>query len=558
MNGELVCGSLFSGVGGMDIGFAWAGWRHAFFAEIEPFGRAVLAERFPDVPIYSDVRDVPECERGEWDRLDVLTFGSPCQDLSVAGKRRGLDGDRSGLFWEAMRIAGDGPFRPRALLMENVEGLLSSNGGRDFALVLDAMAERGYRWSYRVLDSQHFGVPQRRRRVFVVAIADDDPRAERIGEVLALAEGGGGDSPTSEPSWPDVAARIGAGAPSSSGDGAMTTHTHTHTQRIAPAVTAKWAKGSGGPAGDECQNLVTRAEWSGLSQRPTGSSRDKTSARVEPDSSTPGTREREREREERRERDHAADASTPRRQDRPGRPLDRGGEVVSALQGGGERGYRVDAEAAAGGQLIPVEVSSPNAATPEVAGTMQAPTEGSRTTELGPAFVYRKSACVSGPDTPETWVDDGVANTLNSFDVGDVRTTHAVVQTVGGDVTHTLTGEGHDASEDGTGRGTPVIAFPSTGGSMGINVDHDRLAPTLRVGSGLGIPSPPAVAQGPAVRRLTPMECERLQGWPDGWTDIPWNGKPHAPDSKRYAAAGNGVTAPVAYWIAARLAEVLK
>jgi DNA (cytosine-5)-methyltransferase 1 len=67
-----------------------------------------------------------------------------------------------------------------------------------------------------------------------------------------------------------------------------------------------------------------------------------------------------------------------------------------------------------------------------------------------------------------------------------------------------------------------------------------------------------AVQQGPAVRRLTPMECERLQGWPDGWTDIPWNGKPHAPDSKRYAAAGNGVTAPVAYWIAARLAEVLK
>lgn len=76
----------------------------------------------------------------------------------------------------------------------------------------------------------------------------------------------------------------------------MTTHTHTHTQRIAPAVTAKWAKGSGGPAGDECQNLVTRAEWSGLSQRPTGSSRGRTSARVEPDSSTPGTRERERER----------------------------------------------------------------------------------------------------------------------------------------------------------------------------------------------------------------------------------------------------------------------
>lgn len=270
--------------------------------------------------------------------------------------------------------------------------------------------------------------------------------------------------------------------------------------------------------------------------------------------------EREREREKRRERRHVDDPVRRGRLHGAGRAPDRGGVVVSALQGGGERGYRVDAESAAGGQLIPVEVSSPNAATPEVAGTMQAPTEGSRTTELGPAFVYRKSARVSGPDSP-------VSVCVTS--------------------PPTVTGEGHDASEDGTGRGTPVIAFPSTGGSMGVNVDRDRLAPTLRVGSGLGIPSPPAVAfshyssdaspgdvsptmrsgtnvsghavqQGPAVRRLTPMECERLQGWPDGWTDIPWNGKPNAPDSKRYAAAGNGVTATVAYWIAARLAEVLK
>lgn len=106
--------------------------------------------------------------------------------------------------------------------MENVEGLLSSNGGRDFALVLDAMAERGYRWSYRVLDSQHFAVPQRRRRVFVLAIADDDPGAERIAEVFALGEGSGGDSPTSDPSWPSVAAGAGAGTPGSRVVGTLT------------------------------------------------------------------------------------------------------------------------------------------------------------------------------------------------------------------------------------------------------------------------------------------------------------------------------------------------
>ena len=129
---------------------------------------------------------------------------------------------------------------------------------------------------------------------------------------------------------------------------------------------------------------------------------------------------------------------------------------------------------------------------------------------------------------------------------------------VGGDVAHTPTKEGHDASEDGSGRGTPVIAFSSTGGSWNLNKDADRVAPTLRVGSGVGIPSPPAIQQEATVRRLTPMECERLMGWPDGWTDIPWNKKDHAPDSRRYAACGNGVVAPVAYWIGARLAEVLR
>ena len=168
---------------------------------------------------------------------------------------------------------------------------------------------------------------------------------------------------------------------------------------------------------------------------------------------------------------------------------------MSALQGGGERGYRVDAESAAGGQLIP----------------------------------YRKSARVSGPDTPETWVDDGVANTLNSFNVGDVRTTHAIVEA--------------------------PVAFAQ---NQHAELRESEIAPAVTSGGGKPGEGYSAARVGPAVRRLTPMECERLQGWPDGWTDIPWNGKPHAPDSKRYAAAGNGVTAPVAYWIAARLAEVLK
>ncbi len=202
---------------------------------------------------------------------------------------------------------------------------------------------------------------------------------------------------------------------------------------------------------------------------------------------------------------------------------------------------------------LPIGVNPSNT---DVAGTLPSNQQGGqRTTDIPGAYVYRKSRRAKSDDDFETWTDDGVANTLNQFDASSTRTTHVVA--VGGDVAHTLTKEGHDASEDGTGRGTPVIAFSSTGGSWNLNKDADRVAPTLRVGSGVGIPSPPAIQQEATVRRLTPMECERLMGWPDGWTDIPWNKKDHAPDSRRYAACGNGVVAPVSYWIGARLAEVM-
>jgi DNA (cytosine-5)-methyltransferase 1 len=246
---ELTCGSLFSGVGGMDIGLAWAGFRHLFFAEIDPYCRAVLAARFPGVPVYDDVRDV-DASAGH---VDLLCGGFPCQDLSVAGKRAGLAGARSGLFHEFMRI-GDA-LRPRAVLLENVEGLYSSNGGRDFGVVLNALAERGYLVTWRTLDAQHFGVPQRRRRVFVCAIADGDPRAERIGEVLALAEGGGGDSPTREPSWPDVAARVRAGAPSGGGGGGM-----TGWDDVAGTLTATYAEQAGQDFGPGGAGIVFPAE----------------------------------------------------------------------------------------------------------------------------------------------------------------------------------------------------------------------------------------------------------------------------------------------------------
>ena len=377
----LTAGSLFSGVGGMDIGLEWAGFQHQFFAEIDPYCRAVLEARFPGVPVYEDVKLV-DADAGY---VDLLCGGFPCQDLSVAGKRAGLAGERSGLFFEFMRIVD--ALRPRAILIENVEGLYSSGSpkGADFGVVLDSLAERGYLASWRTLDSQHFGIAQRRSRVFILGLAGGDPAAGCAGEVFALTEGCERHPQASDPAWPLSASAVGR--------------------------------------------------------------------------STEGS----------------------------------GGRIVGALSAAAYLKY-TDQEFVRQGQLvtghdIPVGVNPSNTA---IAGTLPSNQQGGqRTTDIAGAHVYRKSRRAQSAEDAESWVDDGIANTLNQFDTGDTRTTHVV-------------------------------------------------------------------AALPTVRRLTPMECERLMGWPDGWTDIPWNKKGQAPDSRRYAACGNGVVAPVAFWIGARLAEVLR
>jgi DNA (cytosine-5)-methyltransferase 1 len=126
-------------------------------------------------------------DAGHLDSVDLLCGGFPCQDLSVAGQRRGLAGARSGLFFEFARIID--AFRPRWVLVENVPGLLSSNGGRDFGIVVGTLADLGYGVGWRVLDSRFFGVPQRRRRVFIVgAESVGDPRAAagRAGQILGV------------------------------------------------------------------------------------------------------------------------------------------------------------------------------------------------------------------------------------------------------------------------------------------------------------------------------------------------------------------------------------
>ena len=188
-------GSLFAGVGGFDMGMEQAGWECKFQVEWDKHCRSVLDRHWADVEKWSDVRNV----NGRFlPPVDCIIFGSPCQDLSQAGKRAGIDGGRSGLFFEAVRIikemrdATNGVY-PRWAIWENVAGALNSNRGADFGKVLDTMAEAGavvIEW--KLLDSKYFGKPQVRRRVFLVAGFNSDSTDPSSCQIFPVNQSGKG------------------------------------------------------------------------------------------------------------------------------------------------------------------------------------------------------------------------------------------------------------------------------------------------------------------------------------------------------------------------------
>ena len=175
-------GSLFSGIGGLDLGVEYAtGGRCVWQVEKEEFGRVVLAKHWPDVARYDDVCTVGGVPmRHVLPRVDAIIGGSPCQDLSLAGKRAGFDGAKSSLWREYLRIVSQ--LRPRFMLLENVPGLHSSNGGWDFAEVLGGLAALGYDATWDLFRASDVGAPQRRERVFLLAyMADTECGRRSIG-----------------------------------------------------------------------------------------------------------------------------------------------------------------------------------------------------------------------------------------------------------------------------------------------------------------------------------------------------------------------------------------
>lgn len=186
----LTLGSLFAGIGGFDLGFERAGFKTVWQCEIDKGAQGVLRRRFPDAALHSDVREVGA---HNLEPVDVVTFGSPCIDISRAGKRIGLNGKDSRLFYEAIRVIQElreKHGKPDISIWENVIATFSTNSGADFKLAISAFAEIGAMdIAWRVCDSRHWGVAQQRKRVFVVA----DFAGERAAEILDLATGGGRD-----------------------------------------------------------------------------------------------------------------------------------------------------------------------------------------------------------------------------------------------------------------------------------------------------------------------------------------------------------------------------
>lgn len=228
---KLTLGSLFDGSGGFPLGGLISGIAPVWASEIEPFPIRVTTKRLPFMKHYGDVSKM---DGGSIEPVDIITFGSPCQDMSIAGKREGLDGNRSGLFYEAVRIIKEmrcttnGKY-PRYIVWENVPGAFSSNKGEDFRCVLESVCRiadetvsvpsapkwqsagnivgDGYSVAWRVLDAQYWGVPQRRKRIYLVA----DFAGGSAGKILFESEGMSGYSAESFRSWQGAAADAGEG-----------------------------------------------------------------------------------------------------------------------------------------------------------------------------------------------------------------------------------------------------------------------------------------------------------------------------------------------------------
>lgn len=487
--------TVCSGIGAPEMAWAPLGMEPIAFSEIEPFPCQLLKHYYPKVPNYGDMSDFKNWPLDP--RPDLLCGGTPCQSYSVAGLRKGLDDPRGSLMLTFVGIAAK--YRPRWLVWENVAGVLSSEGGRDFAQFLGLLTGQrvepppngwqnsgtlpgiasAYGVAWRILDAQYSGVPQRRRRVFLVGYLGDWRRAAAV---LFEREGMRGDPPPSRKPGkgfaPDIAACLGGSGQS----GGFRTTDLDGTGAFLPEISPPLRAQAADPHDDSKGTYI------------------------------------------------AFDART-RGDDGRGyeRPPNITGEITGTLDGHKQPCLAFALRGREGGALPEVDGDGTNAS------ALRAASGGSSRDYI--AFKAAGSADFSplqncappitasggGGSGPPCITYTETAHCLNAGGMGrqDYETETMVIE---GQTTHTLKGEGHDASEDGTGRGVPLV--------------------------------PGYTGPRWAVRRLTPRECERLMGFPDDYTLVPGpNGKP-ASDSPRYKSLGNSIVKNELEWIGKRILEV--
>ena len=497
--------SVCSGMEAASVAWHPLGFTPVGFSEIEPFPCAILSTRFPNTPNYGSLTEYKQwpIEPGA---IDLLVGGTPCQSFSVAGLRKGLDDPRGNLALMFLGLADK--LKPRWVVFENVPGLLSSGEpkGSDFGAFLGALVQLGYGFAYRVLDAQHFGVPQRRRRVFVVAC---------LGDWRAPAE------------------------------------VLLESDCVRRDIKKGRAKGQGSASGVE--SGAGADDPVGVDFRHERFEKDGTVGTIQ-SKSTGGY-----------SLNYAPGVAIPIQD---GREMEKNQNGMGIAREG-DPAYTIDTT---GAQSV--------------------------------AIPFRKSKRACSKTDNETWVEADAANTLNNFDLGDTRTTHAVVEPFAwtqnqreevrilGDKTGALALPGthqsnyiaepsvyenhaQDSRVSGPLEVAPTVAakFGTGGGNVPLvsqdqqiyeNSRRDALriyegtSPTLQSFMGTGGCNVPMVQPAMAVRRLTPVECERLQGFPDNWSRISWKGKPEdqCPDGPRYKACGNSMAVPVMRWIGERIRTV--
>ncbi|MEN9936012.1 MAG: hypothetical protein RLZZ387_2591 [Chloroflexota bacterium] len=473
-------GSVCSGIEAATMAWHHMGWEPAFFSEIEAFPRAVLEHRYPEVPLHGDFTTI---EQNQYGKIDLLVGGTPCQSFSVAGLRGGLDDERGNLALEFCRLAQRE--RPRWIVWENVPGVLSSNGGRDFGSILGALEDLGYGLAYRVLDAQYFGVAQRRRRVFVVGYLGDWRRAAAV--LFERHSLSGHPAPRREKGQ-GVARSLRAQSQSSHREDSDNFAAVAGGQRSS----VKWAAGTA--------NAIT----SSLANSGTGHNKDENVIAFDCYN---------------QQETSGVSKTVAARNDQ-----DTASCVAYAIQ---ERAISENPDAGPDGIGIRSD---------DVAYTMEARTV---------------------PQAVATFSEDGTARTLtrryDSSSCADRGPDVVAFERQRGSTQNLEVTDGFAPALIKSQ--TPAVAFDMRGREGGAQFEGPHDTANIRAASGGSSRSYVAAS---AVRRLTPVECERLQGFPDGFTAIPWRKKnaDQCPDGPRYKALGNSMAVPVMRWIGERIQMV--